>query len=141
MDKPAERDIYLQKALYLSEFLVSKLIEEKEHWRSQSSDSAKVEEDSGVSDPEYIPIFKPEPDYPTAALKRGIEGYAILQFDVTEEGKVENPVVLESKPADIFDSSAIRAASKFKFKPKILNGEPVRVSDGKNRITYKLEEE
>ncbi|MXZ56604.1 MAG: energy transducer TonB [Gammaproteobacteria bacterium] len=139
-DKPAERDIYLQKALDLSEFLVLKLIEE-EHWRSLSSYSAKLKEDSDVSDPEYLPIFKPEPDYPKDALKRGIEGYVILQFDVTEEDKVENPVVLESKPAHIFDSSAIRAASKFKFKPKIVNGKPVRTMDVKNRITYEIEEE
>ena len=141
MDNPAERIIYLQKALDLSEFLISKFIEEKEHWRGQSPDSSKIDGGSGSSDPEYIPFFKPEPDYPTDALKQGIEGYVILQFDVNEEGKVENPVVLESKPTDIFDSSAIRAASKFKFNPKILNGKPVRVIDVKNRITYKIGED
>ncbi len=52
----------------------------------------------------------------------------ILQFDVTEEGSVENPVVLEAKPPGIFDRSALRAAAKFKYKPKILNGQPVRVT-------------
>lgn len=92
-------------------------------------------------DGEYMPFFKPEPDYPTIALQRGIEGYVIVQFDVTEEGAVENPVVLEAKPPSIFDRSAIRAALKFKYKPKILNGQPVRVSGVKNRITYELKEE
>ncbi len=92
-------------------------------------------------DGEYMPFFKPEPDYPTIALQRGIEGYVIVQFDVTEEGAVENPVVLEAKPPSIFDRSAIRAALKFKYKPKILNGKPVRVTGVKNRITYELKEE
>ncbi|MCY3541419.1 MAG: energy transducer TonB [Gammaproteobacteria bacterium] len=92
-------------------------------------------------DGEYMPWFKPEPEYPTIALQRGIEGYVIVQFDVTEEGTVENPVVLEAKPPSMFDRSAIRAALKFKYKPKILNGQPVRVSGVKNIIYYELEEQ
>ena len=91
-------------------------------------------------DGEYMPFFKPEPEYPTIALQRNLEGYVIVQFDVTEEGTVENPVVIEAKPPGIFDSSAKRAASKFRYKPKILNGQPVRVTGVKNRIKYQLEE-
>ena len=92
-------------------------------------------------DGEMMPWFKPEPDYPTIALQRGLEGYVIVQFDVTEEGTVENPVVLEAKPPGIFDRSAIRAALKFKYKPKIVNNQAVRVSGVKNKITYELEEQ
>lgn len=88
-----------------------------------------------------MPWFKPEPEYPTIALQRGIEGYVIVQFDVTEEGTVENPVVLEAQPPSVFDRSAKRAALKFKYKPKILNGQPVRVNGVKNKITYELEEQ
>ncbi|MXZ43562.1 MAG: energy transducer TonB [Gammaproteobacteria bacterium] len=92
-------------------------------------------------DGDYMPWFKPEPEYPTRALQRGLSGYVIVKFDVTEEGTVENPVVVEAKPPGIFDRSAIRAALKFKYKPKILNGEPVRVRDVHNRIKYELEEQ
>ena len=96
---------------------------------------------SWSQDGEYMPWFKPDPEYPTIALQRGIEGYVIVQFDVTEEGTVENPVVLEAQPPSVFDRSAKRATLKFKYKPKILNGQPVRVKGVKNRITFELEEQ
>lgn len=112
-------------------------------WKFESPDLGLADFDGSgwTQDGEYMPWFKPEPEYPTIALQRGLEGYVIVQFDVTAEGTVENPVVLEAKPASIFDRSAIRAAKKFKYKPKILNGKAVRVTGVKNRITYELEEQ
>ena len=92
-------------------------------------------------DGEMEPWFTPEPEYPTVALQRGVEGYVVVQFDVTEEGTVENPVVLEAKPPSIFDRSAIRAVKRFKFKAKVVNNEPVRVSGVKYRLTYELDEQ
>lgn len=55
-----------------------------------------------------------------------IEGYVILQFDVTETGSVENPLVIEANPPNVFDQSAINAAKQFKYKPAYVNGKPVR---------------
>lgn len=52
VDIPAERDLYLEKALDLSKYLVLNFIEEKEHWRRLSSDYAKTDEVSGISDEE-----------------------------------------------------------------------------------------
>lgn len=51
-DNPVERDLYLNKALELSKFLVYEFIEEKEHWRRLSSDYAKIDEVSGTADDE-----------------------------------------------------------------------------------------
>ncbi len=92
-------------------------------------------------DGEYLPLNKVLPDYPTRALQRGIEGYVIVKFTVTAEGTVENPVVVESKPPSIFDRSAIRAALKFKYKPKVVNGEPVPVDGVLNRIRFEIAEQ
>ena len=116
---------------------------EVEDWDFETPDIGLNDLGPGTwsQDGEYMPFFKPEPDYPTIALQRGIEGYVIVQFDVTEDGSVENPVVIEAKPPSIFDRSAIRAALKFKYKPKVLNGVAVRVSGVKNRIIYELKEE
>lgn len=112
-------------------------------WQFETPDLGLGQLGSGgwSQDGEYMPWFKPEPEYPTRALQRGITGYVIVKFDVTAEGTVENPVVVEAKPPGIFDRSAIRAALKFKYRPKILNGEPVRVRDVHNRIIYELDEQ
>ena len=91
------------------------------------------------TDGEYLPIVKVEPVYPRRAQQRGIEGYVLLEFVVTTSGAVRNPVVVEAKPPGIFDRSAINAALKFKYRPKIANGEPIEVSGVRNLIRFELE--
>ncbi len=90
------------------------------------------------SDGEYLPIVKVAPVYPRRAQTRGIEGYVLLEFIVTKTGAVENPVVIESSPPGIFDRAAMDAALKFKYKPKVVNGEPIDVAGVRNRITFEL---
>ncbi len=90
------------------------------------------------SDGEYLPIVKVAPVYPRRAQTRGIEGYVILEFVVTRTGAVTNPVVVEAKPPGIFDRAAINAALKFKYKPKVVNGEAIDVAGVRNRITFEL---
>jgi protein TonB len=91
------------------------------------------------SDGEYLPIVKVAPVYPRRAQTRGIEGYVVLEFIVTKTGAVTNPVVIEAKPPGMFDSAAINAALKFKYKPKVVNGEAIDVAGVRNRITFELE--
>jgi len=92
------------------------------------------------SDGEYLPIVKVAPVYPRRAQTRGIEGYVILEFIVTRTGSVINPVIVEAKPPGIFDRAAINAALKFKYKPKVVNGEAIDVAGVRNRITFELED-
>lgn len=92
------------------------------------------------SDGEYLPIVKVAPVYPRRAQTRGIEGYVILEFVVTRTGSVINPVVVEAKPPGIFDRAAINAALKFKYKPKVVNGEAIDVAGVRNRITFELQD-
>lgn len=93
-----------------------------------------------VNDGDYLPIVKVAPVYPKRAQTRGIEGYVLLEFTVTNTGAVRDPVVIEAKPLGIFDRAAIRAALKFKYKPKVVNGEAVEVAGVRNLITFQLEE-
>lgn len=92
------------------------------------------------SDGEYLPIVKVAPVYPRRAQTRGIEGYVLLEFVVTKTGAVRDPVVIESKPPGIFDRAALQASLKFKYKPKVVNGEPIDVAGVRNRITFELQD-
>jgi len=65
------------------------------------------------------------PNYPRKAAIAQIEGDVKIQFTITKQGEVINPVVLESHPKRIFDQEALRAISKYKFKPKFVNNQPV----------------
>jgi protein TonB len=89
----------------------------------------------GAADGEYLPIVKVAPDYPARAMSRGLEGYVLVEFSVTTSGAVKDIVVLEST-ASIFERPAIEAASKFKYRPRVVNGTPVEVHGVQNRIIF-----
>lgn len=93
-----------------------------------------------TADGEYLPIVKVQPIYPQRALSRGIEGYVIVQFTVTKQGTTKNIHVVEAKPTGIFDRAAMQAAAKFKYKPRVIDGEPIEVPGVKNIIRFKLED-
>lgn len=90
-------------------------------------------------DGEYLPIVKVTPVYPRRALQRGIQGFVIVEFTVNKVGAVVDPVVIEAQPEGIFDQAAMDAAKKFKYKPRVINGEPTAVAGVQNRITFKID--
>jgi protein TonB len=80
---------------------------------------------SGAINREFMPVSRTPPQYPYQATRRRIEGWVRVSFLVTETGSVEDVVLLESEPEGIFDRAAVRAVSKWKFKPRIVDGQPV----------------
>ena len=90
------------------------------------------------ADGDFLPIVKVQPVYPRRALSRGIEGYVIVEFTVTKNGSTRDPIVVESNPLRIFDSAAMKAALKFKYKPRIVDGEPVEVAGVQNKISFQI---
>jgi TonB family protein len=62
------------------------------------------------------------PAFPVKAEMDHVEGFVILKFIVTKDGDVENPEVLESVPPDYFETAALDALKKYKFKPATENG-------------------
>lgn len=89
-------------------------------------------------DGEYLPIVKVAPIYPRRALSRGIEGYVIVEFTVTKQGSVRNPVVVDAQPQGVFDQAAKEAAKKFKYKPRVIDGVATEVAGVQNKITFKM---
>ncbi|MCW8844326.1 MAG: energy transducer TonB [Gammaproteobacteria bacterium] len=94
----------------------------------------------GNADGDYLPIVKVAPIYPRRALTRGLEGWVLLEFTVTKLGTVVDIKVLESDPPGIFDKAAVGAAAKFKYKPKVVNGEPIDTAGVLHRISFELED-
>ena len=98
---------------------------------------------SGMSsgDGEYLPIVKVAPIYPNRALTRGIEGYCVVEYTVTQLGTVKDPKVVESQcSSSLFHSASVNAALKFKYKPRIMDGEAVEVPGVQNKFTYEITE-
>ena len=89
---------------------------------------------SGEGD--FMPIFTIPPKYPRRAERSGISGYVIVQFTVTKNGSVRDPAVLESRPTKIFDTAAIKAVLKYKFKPRVIEGEAFEVKGVTQTIRF-----
>ncbi len=92
-----------------------------------------------ASDGDYLPIVKVAPIYPRRAQERGLSGYVILEFTVTKLGTVTDVKVVETTNS-VFNRAAIKAAMKFKYKPKVVDGEPIDVAGVLHKITFELED-
>ena len=97
---------------------------------------------SGMSsgDGEYLPIVKVAPIYPRRAQTRGISGYCIVEYTVTKTGSIRDPQAVDCQPSGVFDKASVKAALKFKYKPRVVDGEPIEVAGVQNKFTYELEQ-
>ena len=97
---------------------------------------------SGMSsgDGEYLPIVKVAPIYPRRAQTRGISGYCIVEYIVTTTGAIREPVAVDCQPSGVFEKASVKAAAKFKYKPRVVDGEPIEVAGVQNKFTYELEQ-
>jgi protein TonB len=74
---------------------------------------------------DVVPLVRINPQYPRDAAMNQIEGYVTIEFTITETGAVRNPRVIDSKPPRVFDREAIRAILRWKFKPRVVDGEAI----------------
>ena len=95
-------------------------------------------EDLFSSDGDILPIVKVSPVYPPAAVRRRQEGYVLVEFTVTETGFVADVLVVDAEPPEVFDSAALAAVSRYKYKPRVENGVAVASPGIRNRIIFAL---
>ena len=114
-------------------------------------DRSQVQMDTGLelsnasisaTDGDYLPLVAIAPQYPTRAAQRGIQGWCLVSFTVDGLGNVveETITVVDAEPADIFDRSSERAAARFKFQPRVVDGKGVEVAGVQYLFRYELED-
>lgn len=94
----------------------------------------------GLFEGDIIPLQRIAPQYPRQAARDGVTGYVKIEFTVNPDGSVKDARVIEGKPRGVFDAAAITAALKWKFKPKVLDGQPV-AQKGIVQVDFNLDEE
>ena len=83
----------------------------------------KLRVSSGVV--EGLKLNAPNPTYPQMARIAHIQGNVVLQATISKTGTVENLRAMQGHP--ILIQAALDAVRQWKYKPYILNGEPVEV--------------
>ncbi|WP_250461120.1 energy transducer TonB [Microbulbifer litoralis] len=90
-----------------------------------------------------VPIFKTAPQYPRVALRRGLEGYVVVEFTITANGSVRDARAIAGydsagQPTEIFNRSAVAAVERFKYQPQLEDGVAVERTGVRNRIRYRM---
>ena len=89
--------------------------------QQRASNSLKVS--SGVMAGNLVE--KTIPQYPSIPRAAGIRGIVVLQATISKSGSIENLRVISGPP--MLQQAAIDAVRSWRYKPYLLNGEPVEV--------------
>lgn len=93
----------------------------------------RVRVSQGVS--QGLLIRKVPPTYPPLARQARIQGVVILQAQISKDGTIQNLQLISGHP--MLAPAAIEAVRQWKYKPYLLNGEPVEV-DTQVQVNFTL---
>jgi len=79
-----------------------------------------------VCNPALIESSRVPPSYPELARQAGVQGKVLLRAVILKDGTVGNITVLESSGTGLgFDEAAVKAVSRWRYKPGLQDGRPV----------------
>ena len=78
-----------------------------------------------LPDSDLEPVSTPDPAYPPAAFRNGVEGWVEVDYTVTEQGTVRDIEVVSAEPGGVFDAAAVAAVAAWRYRPRVVNGRPV----------------
>ena len=116
---------------------VSASIADKLH---EDLERLKLKQDS------YFPIETAAHDYPRSAISRGMEGSCTVEFVVTKTGATRDIVPIPElcvdsntgRPTSMWNRASVKAVSKYKYKPKLENGQPVEVQGVRHKLSWAI---
>lgn len=83
----------------------------------------RVRVSQGVS--QGLLVKRIQPNYPPLARQARIQGQVLLQAEISKDGSIQNLRLISGHP--MLAPAAIEAVKQWKYKPYLLNGEPVEV--------------
>ncbi len=95
-----------------------------------------------ATDGDYLPLVALAAEYPARARASDIEGWCIVSFTVNAQGSVveDSIVVVDAEPPDVFNRTSIRAASRFRFQPRVKNGVGIEVPGVEYLFRFEFED-
>jgi protein TonB len=79
----------------------------------------------GKGDTEVMPLVRQPAIYPQRAKARKIEGFVTARLSISADGSVTDVEVVSAEPPGIFEREAVRAMYRYRFDPKVVNGQAV----------------
>lgn len=102
--------------------------------------AAQREDAVRFPDGNLFSLLRVPPEYPRAALRAAREGTVRVAFTITQYGTVAD-VVVEDSTDPIFDASAVLAVERWKYMPRVVDGERVETRGVRTVIRFALAED
>ena len=83
-----------------------------------------------------VPLFVMQPRYPVFEDGTRPTGWALVEFTVTTDGRVLNPDIVESRPGGLFDQVTLAVTPKWRFRPKVVDGQRVDQEHTRVRLVF-----
>ena len=83
-----------------------------------------------------VPLYVMQPRYPVFEDGTRPTGWALVEFTVTTDGRVLNPGIVESRPGGLFDQVTLDVTPKWRFKPKVVDGQRVDQEHTRVRLVF-----
>lgn len=83
-----------------------------------------------------VPLYVMQPKYPIFEDGTRPTGWALVEFTVTTDGRVLSPGIVESRPGRLFDQVTLDVTPKWRFKPKVVDGQRVDQENTRVRLVF-----
>lgn len=87
---------------------------------------------------ELVPLVRVQPLYPRRAARDRREGYVDIRVAIGADGLVRDMTVIASDPPGLFDEAALAALRQWKFKPRVVDGQP-QPQQGMQKFRFLME--
>jgi TonB family protein len=88
--------------------------------RTASAAAPTIVPEGSLQRVRYIP-----PEYPELEEERGRGGVVVMEYSVRPDGSVSDIVVTEAQPPGVFDSAALRAVRRWRYRPVMHDGHAI----------------
>jgi len=92
-----------------------------------------------VSDRNAQPLVRIPPQYPPRAAERGIEGYCLMEFNVSPDGTPIDIRAIDCS-SSMFERTSVRAVERWRYSPRIVSGVAQTRTGVQTRLDYQLDE-
>lgn len=93
----------------------------------------------GGTDGDATPLVRVLPTYPPHLQGREIEGWVRVRFNVAADGTVKDARVVASQPEREFDTAALAAVARWRYRPRVEGGTPVERVGLETILRFELE--
>ncbi|OOF03594.1 energy transducer TonB [Salinivibrio sp. MA427] len=93
---------------------------------------------TGPNNQQAMPLFRVEPNYPPRAMRRNLEGYVVVRFTIAPSGRPQDLTVVDANPPRVFEREALRALRKWKYEPKVVDGNAVAQPGQQVKLEFNL---